>query len=170
MLAEEYKSAVTRLAEALLSEDELGMVVRAHIHLENQLQKFILAAAKNSDEVKFSETDYAGTVRLAIVLGLNPKLKPALNAAGRLRNKFSHRLEMKLGEEEAKCLLATLSPSDTHLMHEIYIQLRTTAQSNGKEKAKKRQQASARERVQLFFISIFARLISERHKLKADNR
>jgi hypothetical protein len=30
MLDDRYNLAVTRLAEALLSEDELGMVVRAH--------------------------------------------------------------------------------------------------------------------------------------------
>jgi hypothetical protein len=170
MLDDRYNLAVTRLAEALLSEDELGMVVRAHIHLENQLQEFILVAAANPHEVKFSEIDFAGTVRLALALGLDPKLKAALNAAGSLRNKFSHRLEMKLGEEEARNLFTTLTPNDANAVQNVYMQLRkNTEESSGEEKVRRLRQASARERVQVFFISIFSRLISERHRLENNS-
>jgi hypothetical protein len=43
--------------------------------------------------------------------GLKVDLAAPLNAAGKLRNKFAHRLGMKLGQEMAKNLIATLPPA-----------------------------------------------------------
>jgi hypothetical protein len=55
--------------------------------------------------------EFTDKVQLALLLGLTPDLKAALNATGRLRNKFAHKLDMKIGEDEAKNLIATLTPS-----------------------------------------------------------
>jgi hypothetical protein len=97
---------------ALLEEDsDLGMIIRAHIHLEHELREFVLAAAPQPAEVRLSEYDYAGTLRLAMTLGLDPALEVSLIAVGKLRNKFAHRLEMKLTEDEAKRVYSTLDPS-----------------------------------------------------------
>jgi hypothetical protein len=94
--------------QLLDGDDDLGMVIRGHIHLEHELKEFILAA--QSGETVLSEYDYAGTLGLALALGLNPLLEAGLMAAGTLRNKFAHRLEMKLTEDEAKKIYATLDP------------------------------------------------------------
>jgi hypothetical protein len=48
------------------------------------------------------------------MLGLNVHLKPALTATGKLRNKFAHTLGMKLREEEAGNLTATLTLEACH--------------------------------------------------------
>jgi hypothetical protein len=45
------------------------------------------------------------------VLGLKADLAPPLNAAGKLRNKFAHRLDMQLTAEVANNLIATLPPA-----------------------------------------------------------
>ena len=92
------QSALFRLLD---EDDDLGMIIRAHIHLEHELREFILAAAPQPAEVKPSEYDYAGTLRLAMTLGLNPAVEAGLTAVGTLRNKFAHRLEMKLTQREA---------------------------------------------------------------------
>lgn len=59
--------------EALRGEDDLGMVVRAHIHIEHELRGLITAAAPKPDQVKFSEMDFDATIRLALILGLHPE-------------------------------------------------------------------------------------------------
>jgi len=95
--------------QMLDGEDDLGLVIRAHIHIEHELREFILAVAPKPGEIKFSDYDYAKTLQLALALGLNPILKPGLSALGTLRNEFAHRLEMKLTDQEAKQLYSTLS-------------------------------------------------------------
>jgi hypothetical protein len=98
------------LGAVLTTDDDLGKVVRAHIYIEHELQDFIFFAAPSSAHLKrFDHMEFSEKVRLALVLGLNAELKPALTAVGNLRNKFSHRLDTKLGEDEAKNLVATLT-------------------------------------------------------------
>lgn len=99
------QSALFRLLD---EDDDLGMIIRAHIHLEHELREFILAAAPQPAEVKPSEYDYAGTLRLAMTLGLNPAVEAGLTAVGTLRNKFAHRLEMKLTQREADIIYSML--------------------------------------------------------------
>jgi len=80
------------LSGALRNEDDLGKVVRAHIHIEHELQEFIFFAAPVPDQLKsFDSMEFTEKVQLALLLGLTPDLKAALNATGRLRNKFAHR-------------------------------------------------------------------------------
>src|SRR6478736_2632080 len=95
---------------ALQNEDDLGMVVRAHIHIEHELRSFIQAAAPAPQHLKFSEMDFDATVRLAMVLGLHAEFQRPLMHLGSLRNKFSHRLDMKIGDEEANNFYEALGP------------------------------------------------------------
>src|SRR5262245_12132748 len=57
---QELRDAVSRKGEANLrelaivlgKEDDLGRIVRAHIHIENELEKYVFAAAPNSSQLK----------------------------------------------------------------------------------------------------------------------
>lgn len=161
--ANELVQRFRSLSAALSGEDDLGMVVRAHIVIEHELEEFVRLAAPEPSQVKFSEMDFDGKVRLALVLGLNPELKPALNATGSLRNKFSHRLEMKLGEPEANNLFATLTPDSRKATQKLYAQFITQGQ------VRKLQEATLQDRVQMFFIMIFSQLIAQQRLLEDDN-
>lgn len=97
--------------QVLENEDDLGMVIRGHIHLEHELREFILAASPQPTEAKLSEYDYVGMLGLAMTLGLDPPLEAGLLAVGRLRNKFAHQLDIKLTGDEAKKIYETLLPS-----------------------------------------------------------
>jgi hypothetical protein len=114
---------------ALQGDDDLGIVVRAHIHIEHELQNFITAVAPNPEEVKFSDMDFEATVRLALILGLHAEFKSALNGVGRLRNKLSHRLNMTLGNEEATNLYNSLGPQAKEVVHSSYEKLRTASRA-----------------------------------------
>ena len=153
--ADELNRRTELLQAALSGEDDLGMVVRAHIVIEHELQEFVLLAAPNPSELKFKEMDYDEKVRLALVLGLDPELKAALKAAGTLRNRFSHKLEMKLGEQEAKNLFATLTPEHLKTLRTIY------TPHLAKEQNQTLQGASVRDRVQMFFMLIFSQVFAQ---------
>jgi hypothetical protein len=157
--ADERAERTRWLLNALSGEDDLGMVVRAHIVIEHELEEFVRFAAPRPSQVKFSEMDYDAKVRLALVLGLDENLKPALNAAGSLRNKFSHRLEMKLGEQEVKNLFATLTS-------DYLKELRPVVTEMLMKKSQKRQELSAKSRVQIFFVLIFTAVLAHRRLLK----
>jgi hypothetical protein len=112
LLDERQRRRLESLSTALRNEDDLGKVVRAQIHIEHELQDFIFFASPVPDQLRsFDTMQFADKVQLALLLGLTPDLKAALNATGRLRNKFAHKLDMKIGEDEAKSLIATLTPS-----------------------------------------------------------
>jgi hypothetical protein len=112
LLDERQRRRLESLSTALRNEDDLGKVVRAHIHIEHELQDFIFFGSPVPDQLKsFDTMEFTDKVQLALLLGLTPDLKAALNATGRLRNKFAHKLDMKIGEDEAKNLIATLTPS-----------------------------------------------------------
>jgi len=87
--------------QALEGEDDLGVVVRAHISIENELQHFVRVAAPAPEYVDFKEMDYSATLTLALILGLKKELRQPLRALGSLRNKFSHRLHMTIGRSDA---------------------------------------------------------------------
>jgi hypothetical protein len=166
LIHERLKKKVTTLATVLCAEDDLGKIVRAHIHIEHELQDFIYFAAPNPTQLKpFKNMEFSEKVQLALMLGLNPELKPALNATGTLRNNFSHRLEMKLGKEEAKNLVATLTPSARQrcqtLLRDTVSALPETSQLTGEGLS----YFEVQSQVMAFFVQLFDEVAQERHRL-----
>jgi hypothetical protein len=82
-----------------------------------------LASAPNPEFIKISDYEYDGVVTLALVLGLDRTLKPALSAIGSLRNRFAHNLNMTLTVHDANNLYGTLSADLKSDAHEGYAQL-----------------------------------------------
>jgi len=96
---------------ALEGEDDLGVVLRAHIYIEHELKLYVSEVAPKPDQIKFSSYDYNSLIALALMLGLPSDLKAALTSIGNLCNKFAHTLEMELTTQEANALYNTLSPN-----------------------------------------------------------
>jgi hypothetical protein len=117
-IIDELEDRNNELFVALDGEDDLGIVIRAHIHIEHELKEFILTVAPKPDQIHFPDYQYDGLLTLALTLGLSGELKPVLSAIGNLRNKFAHRLDMALTKHEANNLYRALSAevkSDAHL-------------------------------------------------------
>jgi hypothetical protein len=164
LLNDRHRRSIEALAKVLRNEDDLGKIVRAHIHIEHELQEFIFFAAPNPTQLKNS-MEYSERVQLALVLGLNAELKPALTAAGTLRNNFSHRLDMKIGEEEAKNLIATVRPAAKQrfqtLLKESFSALPSAPELSGNAKA----YFLAQMQMIAFFLRLFDDLAEERHRV-----
>jgi hypothetical protein len=109
--------------------------------------------------------EFSDKVSLALVLGLRADLKPALNAAANLRNDFAHELDMNLGEERLKNLIATLTPSAKQRFHmALKIAL---SEAVGSPKLSAEAMSFFRRRTQLiiFFLQLFDEVAKERHRL-----
>lgn len=82
----------------LSGEDDLGVVIRAQIHVESSLNDFIIK--KISDLKTLRQLRFNQRIDLACELGLNSELKYPLKMLGDLRNDFAHKLDTTLSKEK----------------------------------------------------------------------
>lgn len=166
LLHERRKKKIEALAAVLRAEDDLGKIVRAHIHIEHELQELIFFAAPKPAHLKaFDKMEFSEKVQLALVLGLNAELKPALNAMGNLRNKFSHRLDMKIGEQEVTNLIATFTSSAKEQFQALLRIALSELSSAPALKGEALVYFNAQIKATVFFIQLFDEVAKERHRL-----
>jgi hypothetical protein len=124
--------AVEAFLQELFRDDDLGAVVRTHIRLENLLIQLIEALAPKPENLKRLSLDFDGLVTLALLLGMDPTIAPALRAMGSLRNKFSHNLSTLLNDDSVNALYQLLSPSRKN-----GVQVSFTAIQNNRDPARR---------------------------------
>ena len=105
---------------ALMGEDELGVVVRAHIHIEAVLLQLLDRMVADPAPLKKMDLDYAHRVNLALALGLKPQYGPPLLALGSLRNAFAHRPDTKLSKDRVDNLYKSLAADDRQVVQRCY--------------------------------------------------
>jgi hypothetical protein len=105
---------------ALAGEDDLGVVVRAHIYVEAMLLELLSLLVVDSRALERMELDYAQRVTLAVALGLKAEYRRPLLALGTLRNAFAHRLDTTLSEGRIKDLYDTLEAGDKERVQIAY--------------------------------------------------
>jgi len=106
--------------EALSGEDELGVVVRAHIHVEAILQQLLDLFVSNPKHLEKMDLDFAQRVHLAVAIGLKEEYASPLLSLGTLRNAFAHRLDTTLTEGRVNNLYDTLSGNAKTKVHAAY--------------------------------------------------
>ncbi len=104
---------------ALQVEDELGLVIRAHIHIEAKLLE-LLSNLANLKILEKMNLDYFQYVQLAVALGFKEEHSKALIALGTLRNQFAHKLGSTLTENRVNNLYQSLSPNDKSIVQDCY--------------------------------------------------
>lgn len=105
--------------DALKSEDELGLVLRAHIHIEKKLTEFLEVMAERAHLEKMT-LDYSQKVHLAVALGLKTDHAQGLYALGSIRNVFAHKLDSSLTDERLKNFYKALGPSEKDTVQKAY--------------------------------------------------
>ena len=170
LLEERQRGRLESLSAALRNEDDLGKVVRAHIHIEHELQDFIFFAAPVPDQLKsFDTMEFTDKVQLALLLGLTPDLRAGLNATGRLRNKFAHKLDMKIGEDEAKNLIATLTPSAKQRFQARLDDALSGVARDAALVGEALVYFNTQIRVSVFLLHVFDQVSRERHRVALEN-
>lgn len=147
-------------SRALLGEDELGAVVRGHIYIENELIAFIKARLPVPEAIKDRDIDYSMRVKLAVALGLDPDFEPALNFVGSLRNGFAHRLDARIGKQEAGNFEKALGPHmaiSSASYRQAHVNLGTDAT------AIQIKQQEPMDRVNLCFVTLWAGILVAAH-------
>lgn len=86
--------------KVLQGEDLMGVVIRAHIYIEHQLNDLLDAAVADARALKGLNLDYNGKVTLATALGLDRSYRPMLSCVGKLRNSFAHNLDAEVGPQQ----------------------------------------------------------------------
>src|SRR5690606_25262364 len=86
-----------RFSRDLLSEDALGAVVRAHIHVEAAIRSFV--ESKVASPKHLPKMAYEGRLRLAVALGFDDAYLECLKYLVDLRNEFGHNLGAQLTEK-----------------------------------------------------------------------
>src|SRR5438477_11303402 len=89
-------STIEDFIKVLDGEDELGAVIRAHIHIEALLLELLRLLVKDEGALRKLNHEFSQSVDLAIALGLGPEHAKGLRAFGKLRNEFAHDLNSKL--------------------------------------------------------------------------
>lgn len=106
--------------KALMGEDELGVVVRAHIHIEAWLNEVLSRLGVNMDYLQKAQLEYHQRVHLAVALGLKTQHRSLLLAFGNLRNAFAHNIKATLSNERVNNLYNALSPEDKEIVQRVY--------------------------------------------------
>jgi hypothetical protein len=107
--------------KALSGEDELGVVIRAHIYLEARLLELLGLLVKDEDHLRKLNLEYSQCVDLAVALGLGQEHAKGLRAFGNLRNEFAHKLDSKLSDSRINNLYESLSSSDKEIVQGAYV-------------------------------------------------
>lgn len=108
----------------LSQEDALGVVVRAAIYVEHQMDLLIDTLTASPEAVKRLNLDYNGKVDLCIVFGLDPRFRPPLAALGSVRNKFAHTLKSDITAEDTNAIYNALAGPDKQIVQSTYDKLR----------------------------------------------
>jgi hypothetical protein len=119
-----YDYELARFVFDLRKEDPVRMIVRAQAHIDYALRQFVLANAPSPKHVGQQELTFEGIVRLALVLGLNSDIKPALNALSALQTKFARNIDMEFGSQEADNFYSVLGPTLKGILSEVYGEFR----------------------------------------------
>lgn len=104
--------------DALRGEDELGAVIRAHIHIEARLQQVLEALTPVPEQLP--KLRYEQRVKMAAALGLNENAVRPLKKLGEIRNQFGHRLDVTLTAGMVNDLFESLAEEDKAVIRAGY--------------------------------------------------
>jgi hypothetical protein len=110
-------------------EDELGMVVRAHIYVEARLLELLRKRVIHLEFLDKMRLGYAQRVDLAFALGLKQQYAKPLHALGTLRNAFAHEPETHLTKDRVDGLYKTFSAQDKSVLYTAYVRTKEKTRS-----------------------------------------
>lgn len=153
----DYETRQAAFNEALMGQDELGAIIRAHIHIEHELIQFIEKHLKVPKALKDMQLDYNARIHLALALGLKPSLSSPLKAVGTLRSAFAHKLGAILSEGKAKDFYKSFDAEGKRVLQQAY---NRTHQQLGTAKPPKVASLGPKDLCILCLVVIWAALIA----------
>ncbi|MBU2893712.1 hypothetical protein KO495_10305 [Colwellia sp. D2M02] len=109
-----------QLLTSLKSEDDLGVVVRSLIIIEQYINEIVESAMISPEYFRNIKLDFSYKVKLALSIGLDPNFEKILSTLGTIRNDFAHNLRSVLGKQDVNNLYQNLCSNDKKLLQEIF--------------------------------------------------
>jgi len=104
----------------LQNEDDLGAVIRGHLHIEHALNELLKRQIPFFERLEKLHLDYKVKVGLAIAMGLNAGYEQPLRGVGLLRNKYAHQPGFKISVSDTTNLYKTFSGDDKAIIQDAY--------------------------------------------------
>ena len=143
----------------LQGEDDLGVVIRAHIHIEQQLNELLGLLCYNFNSLeKKAGLSYFKKVCLAEALGLMPEMSEILKSLGNLRNDFAHKPDMEIDNSNASRLYDAFSSDGKKILQHVYNVIRRNSKNKISKSFKK---LPSNDRFILLAVTIQSRLRAE---------
>jgi hypothetical protein len=93
----------------LRGDENLQLVVRAHLHCEQLLFAMLTEGLRNPSAIDLDRLTFLTKARLAVAMGLMMQdVVPVLTALNSLRNSFAHKVDYKFTEQDKQDLLNTM--------------------------------------------------------------
>ncbi|EGR1837331.1 hypothetical protein D3Z74_19605, partial [Vibrio cholerae] len=107
-----------KLKAAFEREDDLGVVIRAHIIIESVIEDFIIS--KVSDERSFQKMKLTFEQKkyLAIALGFDSRFEQSLKNLTTLRNRFAHNFRGDINQSDVNNFYKSLDEIDKRIINE----------------------------------------------------
>jgi hypothetical protein len=93
----------------LQREDDLGLVVRGHLHIEHQLIELAAARLPFASRIDWNEISFRAKLEIAYACGLPEDRKKLISSLNSLRNKFAHRLDATIHKADVVGIYNALS-------------------------------------------------------------
>ena len=140
----------------LQRQDEIGAVIRGHIHVETKVNELIEKLLPFPDDKSLRNLDYASRVNLVTMLGLPPRFKPPLQVIGKLRNDFAHRPSRQLTKSDANNYYKSFASEERKMINDMY---NTTKHQIGKTPSDRFTQLNPKDQFILCTINLHSALL-----------
>lgn len=106
-----------QLIRDLNSEDELGLLLRGHLYIENELVKIIEAHLPHPKKFDIAAINFPKKIYLAAAMGIlsEAEIEPYL-FFNKLRNKLAHNLGEEITESDIRGLIESLTPRQLQML------------------------------------------------------
>jgi hypothetical protein len=116
--------------EALDHEDELGSVLRVHLHVEYYIDEILHILIPFPEDLKYLSLDYNGKIHLICALGVKVEYKSILLALGKIRNNFAHDPFYKIDNSTINNLYKTLPEESKEILQKSYKKFQSQLQTD----------------------------------------
>ena len=141
------------LIEAVLKDDDMASVISTHLYVEAILVEFIEQNLPRPESFDVANLRWPQMVNLAVAFGLKEVYRSPLLTIGKIRNKFAHRLNYKISEDDANNLFSQLGSEDKKI---VLTSMKKAGIGNAYEKDFKK--CSPKERFSIIAVSLFTML------------
>lgn len=104
----------------LTREDDVGLVLRGHLHIEYQLMEIACAVLPFGNRCDWNKFSYRTKIELAYACGLPRDACDVLVKLGTLRNDFAHKLDASISKKRALDLYNCLSAKYRTVLRDSY--------------------------------------------------